>query len=106
MVPVTSGRDRPADCLNYRYVSWLLRLARARRAAAADLLPRFWRSPWIQASEPSNNVCFRKNLYLSETPKYAWLQMAGIDGFRVSVNGKQATRGKPLNPGQRMKFLA
>lgn len=51
--------------------------------------------PWIQASEPSNNVCFRKNLYLSETPKYAWLQMVGIDGFKILVNNKQATIGQP-----------
>ena len=54
----------------------------------------FGRAPWIQASAPGNNVCFRKNLYLSETPKYAWLQMAGIDAFRLSVNGKQATVGQ------------
>jgi hypothetical protein len=54
----------------------------------------FGSAPWIQASEPSNNVCFRKNLYLSETPKYAWLQMAGIDAFRLSVNGKQASVGE------------
>jgi len=54
----------------------------------------FGGAPWIQASEPSNNVCFRKNLYLSQTPKYAWLQMAGIDGFRLAVNGKQATVGQ------------
>ena len=54
----------------------------------------FGAATWIQASEPSNNVCFRKNLYLPETPKYAWLQMAGIDGFRLSVNGKQATVGQ------------
>jgi dolichyl-phosphate-mannose-protein mannosyltransferase len=54
----------------------------------------FGAATWLQASEPSNNVCFRKNLYLSETPKYAWLQMAGIDGFRLSVNGKQASIGQ------------
>jgi 4-amino-4-deoxy-L-arabinose transferase-like glycosyltransferase len=54
----------------------------------------FRAAPWIQASEPSNNVCFRKNLYLSEAPKYAWLQMAGIDGFKLSVNGKEATGGQ------------
>src|SRR5881398_2293105 len=62
--------------------------------------------PWIQASEPSNNVCFRKNLYLSETPKYAWLQMAGIDGFRVSVNGKQATLAQATEPGEESEVLS
>ena len=45
MVSVTSGRDRPAACLNYRYVSWLLQLARARGGTAPNLLPRFWRCP-------------------------------------------------------------
>jgi Dolichyl-phosphate-mannose-protein mannosyltransferase len=58
----------------------------------------FGATPWIQASEPSSNVCFRKNLYLSETPKYAWLQMVGIDGFRLTVNGKQATLGQAAQP--------
>jgi hypothetical protein len=54
----------------------------------------FGAAPWIQASEPSNNVCFRKNLHLSETPKYAWLQIAGIDGFRLSVNNKNGSVGQ------------
>src|SRR2546430_13951626 len=38
MLSVASGRDRPAVCLNYRYVSWLLRLAPARGTTAANLL--------------------------------------------------------------------
>ena len=66
----------------------------------------FGAATWIQASEPSNNVCFRKNLYLNETPKYAWLQMAGIDGFRVSVNGKQATLGQAAQPGLENEVLS
>ena len=67
----------------------------------------FGAAPWIQASEPSNNVCFRKNLYLSETPKYAWLQMAGIDGFKLSVNGKEATGGQAAQtePGSEVLSL-
>jgi hypothetical protein len=67
----------------------------------------FGAAPWIQASEPSNNVCFRKNLYLSETPKYAWLQMAGIDGFKLSVNGKEATGGQApqTEPGSEVLSL-
>ncbi len=66
----------------------------------------FGAATWIQASEPSNNVCFRKNLYLNEKPKYAWLQMAGIDGFRVSVNGKQATLGQAAQPGLENEVLS
>ena len=66
----------------------------------------FGAATWIQASEPSNNVCFRKNLYLNGTPKYAWLQMAGIDGFRVSVNGKQATLGQAAQPGLEDEVLS
>ncbi len=50
----------------------------------------FGAARWIQASEQSNNICFRKNLYLSAKPQYAWLQVAGIDGFRLFVNGKHA----------------
>src|SRR5436309_11771472 len=72
------------------YYSWLVLVAAPPPTYYLD----FGAAPWIQASEPSNNVCFRKNLYLPETPKYAWLQMAGIDGFRLSVNGKQATVGQ------------
>src|SRR6266581_4272053 len=66
----------------------------------------FGAAPWIQASEPSNNVCFRKNLYLSETPKYAWLQMAGIDGFKLLVNGKQATLGQAAQPELESEVLS
>ncbi len=66
----------------------------------------FGAAPWIQASEPSNNVCFRKNLYLSETPKYAWLQMAGIDGFKISVNGRQATLAQAAEPGEESEVLS
>ena len=66
----------------------------------------FGAATWIQASEPSNNVCFRKNLYLSKTPKYAWLQIAGIDGFRVSVNGKPATVAQAAQPGQENEVLS
>src|SRR5947208_945636 len=66
----------------------------------------FGAATWIQASEPSNNVCFRKNLYLNETPKYAWLQMVGIDGFRVSVNGKPATLGQAAQPGLENEVLS
>jgi hypothetical protein len=72
------------------YYGWLALVAAPPPTYYLD----FGAAPWIQASEPSNNVCFRKNLYLSETPKYAWLQMAGIDGFKLSVNGKQATGGQ------------
>jgi len=66
----------------------------------------FGAAPWIQASEPGNNVCFRKNLYLSETPKYAWLQMAGIDGLKISVNGKQATLAQAAEPGEESEVLS
>ena len=66
----------------------------------------FGAASWIQASEPSNNVCFRKNLYLSETPKYAWLQMAGIDGFKISVNGKQVTLAQAAQPGVEDELLS
>src|SRR6266481_7571878 len=45
MVSVTSGRDRADVCLNYRYVSWLLWMAGAGGATAADVLPRFSRCP-------------------------------------------------------------
>lgn len=58
----------------------------------------FGAASWIQASEPSNNVCFRKNIYVSETLKYAWLQVAGIDGFRLSVNGKHGTLDETASP--------
>src|ERR1700719_3967933 len=58
----------------------------------------FGAARWIQASEPSNNVCFRKNIYVSETPKYAWLQVAGIDGFRLSVNGKHGPLDETASP--------
>src|SRR5438094_7979716 len=66
----------------------------------------FGAAQWIQASEPSDNVCFLKNLDLSETPKYACLQMAGIDGFRISVNGKQATLGQAAQPGVESEVLS
>ena len=72
------------------YYGWLALLAPPPPTYYLD----FGAAPWIQASEPGNNVCFRKNLYVSETPKYAWLQMAGIDGFRLSVNGKHAGVGQ------------
>ena len=59
----------------------------------------FGATTWIQAPEPSNNVCFRKNLYLSETPKYAWLQIAAIDGLRITINGKPVISGPASQPG-------
>jgi hypothetical protein len=62
--------------------------------------------PWIQASEPSNNVCFRKNLYLSAAPKYAWLQIAGIDGFTLSVNNKHVSFRQPVQPGLESEVLS
>lgn len=84
------------------YYSWLALVAPPPPTYYLD----FGAAPWIQASEPSNNVCFRKNLYLSEMPKYAWLQMAGIDGFRISVNGKQASLGQAPQPELESEVLS
>jgi hypothetical protein len=72
------------------YYGWLALLAPPPPTYYLD----FGAAPWIQASEPGDNVCFRKNLHVSETPKYAWLQVAGIDGFTLSVNGKHASVGQ------------
>jgi hypothetical protein len=84
------------------YYSWLALVAPPPPTYYLD----FGAAPWIQASEPSNNVCFRKNLYLSETPKYAWLQMAGIDGFRISVNGRPASLAQVAQPGVESEVLS
>src|SRR5262245_59554511 len=66
----------------------------------------FGATQWIQASQPSNNVCFRKNLYLSETPKYAWLQLAAIDGFRITINGKAVAHGQAAQSGLEDEVLS
>src|SRR6267154_4212733 len=66
----------------------------------------FGATQWIQAAEPSNNVCFRKNLFLSETPKYAWLQIAAIDGFRITINSKPIISGPAAQPGPEDEVLS
>src|SRR4029453_1704993 len=66
----------------------------------------FGAAPWIQASEPRKNVFFLKNLFLVKKPKKALLQRAGIDGFRISVNGKQATLGQAAQPGVESEVLS
>lgn len=50
----------------------------------------FGRAQWIQASEESNNVCFRKDLYLSATPRYAWIEVTACDAFKLYINGRRA----------------
>ncbi len=49
----------------------------------------FGDAKWIQPSQPGNNICFRKDIYLAETPRHAWLQITGVDAFRLFVNGKR-----------------
>ncbi len=91
-----------ATSLLLGYYGWL--------ALAAPPPPTYYldfgAAPWIQASEPSNNVCFRKNLYLSAAPKYAWLQIAGIDRFALSVNGKHVSFGQAAEPGLESEVLS
>ncbi|MEO8440591.1 MAG: glycosyltransferase family 39 protein [Spartobacteria bacterium] len=53
----------------------------------------FGSAHWMQSAQPGNNVCFRKNLYLGETPRHAWVQITGVDGFSLFVNGHHAGVG-------------
>jgi len=84
------------------YYAWLALVAPPPPTYYLD----FGATQWIQAAEPTNNVCFRKNLYLNETPKYAWLQMVAVDAFRISVNGKPAGVEQAAQPGLENEVLS
>ncbi len=106
MVPIASRWHvtftRRSDRFILGYYGWL--------ALAAPPPPTYYldfgSTQWIQASEPSNNVCFRKNLYLSAVPRYAWLQIVAIDGFTVSVNGKHLSFGQAAEPELESEVLS
>ena len=69
------------------YFGWIALIAPPSPTFRLD----FANARWIQASsEQGNNICFRKDIYLTEIPRYAWLQVTGVDGFKLFVNGQRA----------------
>ena len=56
----------------------------------------FGNAQWIEPQEDSPTAYFRKNVFLSQPPEQAWLEIAATDNYGVFVNGHIVGKGSGL----------